>query len=139
MGQSTSCGLSHTHLISVPNIGDFRLGWEDYEINRVGGEGSLKIISNRVLSTVEPGHWSFEVTLYQMHINTYVALRNQAYISLNNFLATGTGDIIVNFNGTNNYCYIVKLNPGVSYFDNTSVQYFETVTISLIDPNNGFF
>lgn len=139
MSQSTPCGQSNTHLITIPNIGSYRLGFEDYETSRAAGEGSLKILSNRVLSTVNPGHWTFEVTLYQLHVNTYVALRNQAYVSLNNFLATGQGDITVNFNGLTNYCYIVKLDPGLSYFAENEAQYFETVGVSLIDPTNTFF
>jgi len=139
MGQNTSCGFSHTHLLSIPNVGDFRLGFDDYEIQRASGEGSLKVLSNRVLSTLEPGYWTFEVTLFMVPAATYRALIDQAYRSLNNFLATGRGDITVNFSGMSNKCYILKVPPKKSFFDYDGLEYLEEVQMTLVNPSNTLF
>lgn len=139
MSQNTPCGQSHTHLLSIPNVGDFRLGFEDYEVQRASGEGTIKVLSNKVLSTIEPGYWTFQVTLFTIPVATYRALIDQAYRSINNFLATGRGDVTVNFSGMTNKCYIVKVPPTKSFFDYDGTEYIDQIQITLINPTNTLF
>jgi hypothetical protein len=139
MSQVTECGLSHTHLVSIPNVGDFRLGFDDYELDRASGEGTLKIRSNRVLSSIEPGHWTFDITLFNVPKATYLAIRAQAYSSLNNFLDTGIGDVTVTFSGQTNKCYFIRVLPSKSYFDYDSNEYLEQLSLTLVNSTNNFF
>jgi hypothetical protein len=139
MSQITDCGRSHTHLVNIPNVGDFRLGFDDYEVNRASGDGTIKIMSDRVLSSLEPGYWTFQITLINLSVATYLSLVSSARASIESFLATGKGNIKVSFNGQDKYCYPVKVEPSKSYFDYDGNEWVEEVRLSLVDPKNTFF
>ena len=141
MSQITACGVSNTYLLSIPTVGDFRLGFEDFTLEPEESGQTVKIQANTNKDEVKLVKLiSTTVKLWDIDKTTYEAIENFALSDMQNYLRTMQGSITLSFGGrTVTGCAIKGIKRVEPYFDNDQVERITTLELKIENPTGSYF